>query len=390
MNKKKVNLYYVRTFISLIILIAFLRKKNNKNNDRLLIVNRQFFSRKVINKCKNFLKIYFSSIEFINYKRGTLNSKNYLSYHFKRSAEVKKLSILIKKIISKYTIKKIYSGGDDIEYAVFKLTKKRKPTFYIEHGHGNLIASIISQKKINYKSYIYNIFIKILFSAKILYYGPIKWEGYITLFGNRFRNSFLKKNLIVDRSYLGFSPLVKKIIVSKESVNIIIDQLISCLKLKKNLKKNFILLAVGNTSLHQDPKQSKILISKILKLINKKKDIVLIKNKKKINKKGTWVNKGNFQKALLKKIKKQKIKFKIIDSFPLNELPFEVMPKLFKAKIIISEFSSVPFFSEILFNKVSIYVYDKYHSSNENHSDVDLVKNIINLYKKGFKKINFF
>ena len=238
MKKKKVNLYYVRTFISLIILIAFLHKKNNKKKDRLLIINRKYFSVKIINRCNNFLNKYFSSIEFINYKgRDLLNPRNYLDYHLKRSMEVKKLSIIIKKIISQYKIKKVYSGGDDIELAVFKLTNQSKPTFYIEHGHGNLISSIYFAKKFSYKKYIYNIFIKAFFYLKILYYQPIKWDGYITLLGNRLTNHFLKKNLIIDRSYVGFSPLIKKINVSKKNVNFIIDQLIKCLKIKKNLKK---------------------------------------------------------------------------------------------------------------------------------------------------------
>ena len=44
-----------------------------------------------------------------------------------------------------------------------------------------------------YYKYFYNFIIIALFKLNLLNYGPIKWQGYVTILGNRFTNQFLKK-----------------------------------------------------------------------------------------------------------------------------------------------------------------------------------------------------
>ena len=105
--KKKTNLYYVRSFISLIIIISFFKVKKNKSSNNTLIINYQYFTRKMVQKCTPFLKKYFNNIEFINYKRNSNYSSNKLfGYSIMRSREINRFSKVIKKFILKCNIKK--------------------------------------------------------------------------------------------------------------------------------------------------------------------------------------------------------------------------------------------------------------------------------------------
>ena len=121
-TQKDTNLYYVRTFMSLMLIISFIRSKKNINSFNTLIINYQYFSRKIIYKCTPFLKKYFHSIEYIKYKRNSnYSSSNFFKYYFRRSQEIKRFSKIVEKIILKYNVKNIYTGGDDIEFAISKI-----------------------------------------------------------------------------------------------------------------------------------------------------------------------------------------------------------------------------------------------------------------------------
>ena len=385
-TQKDTNLYYVRTFMSLMLIISFIRSKKNISSFNTLIINYQYFSRKIIYKCTPFLKNYFHSIEYIKYKRNSNYSpSNFFKYCFRRSQEIKRFSKILEKIILKYNVKNIYTGGDDIEFAISKIKNTRISTYYIEHGHGNLAEAIISVQKFRFYQYFYKLIILILFKLNIFYYGPNSWKGYVTILGNRFTNKFFKKNLIRSACLHGFSPFVKKLVVKPKHINLEIDRLTESLKIKKPSKKNYILLNFGGSHQHQDLNQFKILIKKILNIVDKKKDIILIKEKQMNND-----PKASLQKTIVKILIKQKIKIIYWSHFPISSLPSEVVIRLFNIKKIISEISTVAYFSEILFKNTQIYVFKNFFLSNKNQPSKDKVYKVINLYEKKFKKINFY
>ena len=148
---------------------------------------------------------------------------------------------------------------------------------------------------------------------------------------------------------------------------------------------NYILLNFGGSHQHQDLNQFKILIKKILNIVDKKKDIILIKEKQMNND-----PKASLQKTIVKILIKKKVKIIYLSQFPISSLPSEVAIRLFNIKKIISEFSSVAYFSEILFKNTQIYVFKNFFLSNKNQPLKDKVYKVINLYEKKFKKINFF
>ena len=373
--KKETNLYYVRNFISLIFVISYIRSKKNNNSFNTLIVNYQYFSKKIIYKCIPFLNKYFHSIEYINYKRNSdYKSNKFFGYYFKRSQEIKRFSKIIRKIVLKYNIKNIYSGGDDIEIVIPKLKNIEIPTYYVEHGHGNFNESIISAQEFRYYKYFYNFIIIAMFKLNLLYYGPIRWQGYVTILGNRFTNKFLKNNSIGHSSQIGFSPYVKKLVVKPKHINLVIDRLIKFLKIKKMSKKNYILLNFGGSNHHHDINQVRILINKILNIINKKKDIILIKDKK-IN----VDKKTSLQKTIVKVLNKNKVKIIYLDQFPIDNLPSEVAVKIFNIKKIISEISSVPYFSDILFPNTKNYIFKNYFLTNKKQPLVNRYKKVTSL-----------
>ena len=162
------------------------------------------------------------------------------------------------------------------------------------------------------------------------------------------------------------------------------DELIKFLKINKSYTGNSVLLNFGGSATHPDANQSKILTNKILSIINYKKNIIFIKNKK-IN----IDKKTNLQKIIINILIKKKVKIVYLDRFPIDNLPSEVVVKIFKIKKIISEISSVPYFSDILFPNSKIFIFKDYFLSNTNQPEVNRFKKVINFYIKKFSKINF-
>ena len=75
-NKKIYEIYYARTFISLIILIALIEKQKKNKNKRILYISKSNnieyknrVNKKTILFFKNFLKKYFDKICFVQYDR---------------------------------------------------------------------------------------------------------------------------------------------------------------------------------------------------------------------------------------------------------------------------------------------------------------------------------
>ena len=78
--KKKANIVYVRNFISLIFISAFLINKKKNSEKYILILNKQNFNKKNFDYFKIFFFNYFQEIIFIDYKKTILvwSSKNKL------------------------------------------------------------------------------------------------------------------------------------------------------------------------------------------------------------------------------------------------------------------------------------------------------------------------
>jgi len=398
--KKKANIIYVRNFISLIIITSFLKEKTNKSIKNVLILPQQYFSTKTFIFCKSFFERYFEKVFLINYIKKPIYKSptniinkfyfklnviffDYLYYSYKRSKNVDRFSLIIKDIILNYKVINIYSGGDDIELAIQKITKKKSPIYFIEHGIGHLTTDMFLKKKSLQRSF-FILLNSLLFKFRILFYSNVNWDGYITVIGRKINNRFLKKNFQNLRSE-GVSPLIKKICVKIENINIIMNELINFYKLKRpKTLKNFVFLDFSSNPKPKNINKMKQNMNLIASLINKKNDIILLKEKKHAK----YKNSG-FQKILISHLKKNNFKIISLSKHPLKIFPIELIIKLFKIKKTISYESSAIFFSNILFKKKKYHVFYSHLSKNKNVDKSWL--NTIDVLKKGFKKeVNFY
>tara|TARA_B100000900_G_C20572888_1_gene714057 strand:+ start:626 stop:1825 length:1200 start_codon:yes stop_codon:yes gene_type:complete len=398
--KKKANIIYVRNFISLIIITSFLKEQANKSIKNVLILPKQYFSKKTFIFCKSFFERYFEKVFLINYIKKPIynpptnridkfyfklkvNFFDYLYYSYQRSKNIDRLSVIIKDIILNYKVINIYSGGDDIELAIQKITKTKSSLYWIEHGIGNLTSDMFLKKK-SLKNSFFILLSSLLFKFRILFYSNVNWEGYITVLGHKINNRFLKKNFKNLKSE-GFSPLIKKICVKLENVNIIMNELINFYKLKRpKTLKNFVFLDFSADPKPKNINKMKQNMNLISSLINKKDDIILLK----VKNHAKYKNSG-FQKILISNLKKNNFKIISLSEYPLKIFPVELIIKLFKIKKTISYDTSAIFFSNILFTKISNHVFYSHLSKNKNVPKA--WSNTIDVLKKGFKKeVNFY
>jgi len=376
-HKENSEIYYPKNFISLILLISFIKEKKT-NVKKILFLNENDNRRDIINTFKPFLAKYFSDIIILNYKRTqNYNRASQLKVAIERSNDVKRLIKKIKLDTSKININKIYCGGDDINFAIYRIIGKIVPTIYIEHGFGMMRDSLSNVTSITFKKRLFNIFSKIAYICKILDFYPIKYEGHLSLLFSRIKTYFRFNNYLVDN-----------IKISSKNAEQTIKELIEFIKSKKKLsikRKNYVFL---NSSYMKDPlikEERNQLFNKIFKIINKKKDVIIIKDHPNVINKKT-----NFNNYLFKFLKNKKIKFFLINDRFLTNLPSELFIGLYKIKKIISDASSTPFFSQIIFKNLSCYVFYSHTAKYSiDRADISRLTKIEDKIKRAFKEINF-
>ena len=368
-HKKNYNIYYPKNFISLILLIAFIKEKKN-NINRILYLNKNDIKNDIINFFRPFLIRYFTDIKIINYKRTqNYNRESQLKIAIERSQDVERL-------IKKININKIYSGGDDFNFAIYRIIGKIKPTIYLEHGFGMTRDSLSNVTNITFRKKIFYILTKIYYFFKKLNFYPIKYDGHLSILFSRINADFRFNNHLIDN-----------LKISSKSTRSIINELIHFIFSKKKIsieKKSYVFL---NSSYMKVPLKKEVkdqLFNQIGKVINKKRDIIIIKNSPNV------INqKSKLNYYLFKFLKKKKIKFIFVKDKFLTNLPSELFIGLFKIKKLISDTSSTPFFSKIIFRKISCYVFYDYCKKNSNdRADKRLVE-IESKIRKSFNDINF-
>lgn len=271
--KEKINFeaYYPKNFISLIIILAFL-KKNSSENFKILFLNEQDFKKKFIKSFQKYLSNFFDKIKFINYsRRRVYNQKFLFTWYLARSNDVNKLCKKISINRKKYNLVKIYNGGDDFNFALYKIFKKYVPTYYLEHGFGPIRDGILPVSKKQFKNKLMSLVCKFFYNANIIDYYPIEYNGYISLLAHRIKcpvsiNGNIIKKILVDpkeirKIFLDFSKFNK---INKFN------------KFIKN-KKRYILLLTDSVYLSADTNKYKNLIFKISQIIGKN-NIALFKS----------------------------------------------------------------------------------------------------------------
>ena len=379
--KTNCELFYPRTFISCLIITCLVKIKKTKNF-KILFLNKQYFSKTNIFFFKGFFLKYFDEVRIINYKRRKYyKQKTYLGFLHARSTDVNKF---IKKLNfkgEKFDIKFIYDGGDDFNFVIYKIFKKIFPTFYIEHGIGQIRDSLSNISKISLSKKVIYYLSKFLFKNKILNYYPMKYDGYITVFGNRFNDKFRLNNHYIDN-----------ITVNRKHFSIFLNEIVNYIKKRGKLKinlKNSALVQVDGLRFSKDSDECKDTFTKITNLL-KKNELVIFKDHPK-NGFG-FIEQKNFRKNLIKELKKMGIKVKIVKDNFLNNLPAELIIKIFNTKKIISSFSTTPFLSKIINNKLKCYVLYDYSMKYTIYTFEDNYNRLKNVKKKffyAFKDINF-
>ena len=380
-NKINCELFYPRTFISLLI-ITCLVKINKSSNFKILFLNKQYFSKTNIIFFHDFFSKYYNKIKIINYKRRKFyKQKTFLGYWRARSNDVNKFRKKFNLDNKKYNIKYIYDGGDDFNFVIYNIFNRILPTFYVEHGIGQIRDSLSNISKISlYKKIIFQLS-KILYKLKIFNYFPIKYDGYITVFGNRFINKFRLNNYYLDN-----------ITVNRKHFSIFLNEIINYIKKRGKLKviqKNSALVQVDGLRFSKDSRECKDIFVKITNLL-KKNELVIFKDHPKNG--FNFNEQKNFRKNLIKELKKMGIKIKIIKDNFLNDLPAELIVKTFNTKKIISSFSTTPFLSKIINTKLKCYVLYDYSMKYTIFTFEDNYNRLKNVKKKifyTFKDINF-
>ena len=377
---KNCEVFYPRNFISLLIISCFV-KYNKSKNFKILFLNKQYFSIENIIFFKSFFLNYFDQIKTIDFRRRKYyRQKTTYEYINARSDDVKKFIKKIKLDLNKIKIMKIFNGGDDFNFVIYKLFQGIFPTYYIEHGIGNLRDSLSDISKITYKKKIKNFIAKLFFKLKIFSYYPIKYNGYVSVFSNRFKKKFRWNNYYINN-----------VNINKKKFSLFLDELISYIQKKKKLTiktKSSVLIHVDELRFSKNKKSDQNILMKVLSLTNKNENIILKDHPK--NKLNLIQNK-DFRKELLIKLKKRRQRVFIIQNKFLRDLPAELIIKLFRVKKIISSFSTTPFLSKIINDKINTYVLFKYSIDNIKDFEDNLfrLKNVEKRFRTTFKDINF-
>ena len=177
--KKKIdcNLYYPANLISIIILMGYIRNKKD-HSYKILYLNTDWISTKLIKFYNNFLLIYFDEIKIVTYsRRNRYRNKRYLGFVYTRSQEVEKFTKKINIDKKKLNILNIYSGGDDFNFAVYKRIGKVVPTYHLEHGYGLLLDTFSKGSRVSLSRSLQNFFANRGGKQKYIYVPSRRWTS---------------------------------------------------------------------------------------------------------------------------------------------------------------------------------------------------------------------
>jgi hypothetical protein len=360
---KKTNVcdvYYGRTLISIISVLALLEKKKNYNKKILYINNndqkvyKNHLNKKFLDFFKIFLKRYFDEIHYIDYSRNLRKKNNFFSKIFERSKNIKlNLKKIDFKIEKNFKISNVYAGGDDFENTLLNKLGYFPKFHYLEHGYGPLRDSIYFPVKLKHQ--LFKSLIKFFYHLKIISYYPIKYQSYVGILVKYISSKkFMNQQLINENNNIDLH-----IILSKLSKYTLQNK-----KIKKN-KLNYVLFNYSAFCISKEKKEFNDLLNKISSLINKKKECILIKGHPVYSS----IETEKFIKSMIVFLKKNKIKYYLIkkDSF-LKNMPSQIIVKIFKIKKVISDLSTVPFHLGCKKRNIKCYLPLDYAIRNQSHN----------------------
>ena len=368
------NIFYPRSLISLIIIIAYIKEKKINRKKNILILEKKKFLI-FINSLgrNNFLYRFFESIKFISTAETVhkIFSYNYFKFYLYVNNEIKKITndSAIQRIL-KIKFNNYYGAGSYLDEVFYKKNKAAK-FYFVEHGIGNIVNFYklnIIKLKINY---LIKLFLNLFFNST-----RTKYNGYIGILNKYFKNNlFINERKIKQNIKINSINIIKIFIILANIYNKI-------LFIKKNNKKDYILF---NWNFAVKPNNN--IIIKIINnhKINFRKDILLIKEHYNI----AYKNYNNYN-LLIKIFRLNKINYQIINK-KFSFLPLEFFIYFFKIKNVISLMSSTIFYTSIIFPKVRANLYfslNKY--LNKKFYTKEHSVSALNIYQKKFKKISYY
>lgn len=380
-NKTRCDIFYPLNFISLIIILALLKKKENRNKKILFInsyggiVKSKHLQKKVFIYFQDYLMRYFDEIHYVKYKRTIKNNTSRLLKILNRSSQAKINEKNTKlKLKKNFKVENIYASGDDFEILLLNKLGYFPKFHFLEHGLGNILSFIYDLPSTKYL--IYNLITRILYKLNFLKYYPIKYSSYVGVLSKNFN----KKKFINER-------LVKK--TNNLDIDKILLELSLFIKKKTKIKRKKIKYVLFNYStiiISKDQNDFKKLLKKIISLIDKKKECVLIKGHP------SWSSfrTENFIKLMIIYFKKNNINYQFIKkkSF-LNKLPAELIIELFKIKKVISDLSSSIFQLSNSNKKIKCYLPYTYLIKNRFPIEYAAQINYTNYFYTMGKKVKF-
>ena len=347
-NKNTCDIYYARTFVGLITILALLFKKKNSNRKILFISNsnsaayKKQLDKKILIFFKNFYQQYFDEIHYVNYSRISKTNASFFVGFFERCRQIKiNQRKIILKLNKNLKVANIYAGGDDFEILLLNKLGYFPKFHYLEHGYGPLRDAINFTPRI--KHLIFNFVIKILYKLNFLSYYPIKYESYVGFLAKNFNNKkFINFRLIKKNINLELSKILLELsLYVKKKINL------------KKKKFKYVLFNYSAITISDDKLEFQSLLKKIASLIDKKRECVLIKGHPVIS----FTKTEDFIKSMIIFFKKNNIKYHLIkrDKF-LNKLPSQLIVELFKIKKIFSDLSSPVFHLSNSNKKIKGYV----------------------------------
>lgn len=386
MKKQKCNIYYCRTFTSLLISLGYLFKFHLNKFNILILPSQSFknnhFNRQIFLLIRPFLQEYFKQIKIVNYERK-LKKKKFSFLNSPRSNSVKKNLNKIKINFDKFYVENVLSGGDDFESILIKKLGYIPNFYFTEHGDGNLASAISNNsgfflfKKFLIKSFLISYLKKIFFLLNLNFFYPVRYLGYIGV---------LQKN-ITEKIYFNDPFSLNKIninlyVVIKRLSDFILKQNI----VNKSSNKKYILFNYSSISLSKN-KEINFQLFKKLEFLIKKDHIVIFKGHPSYRSLPTDL----FIKSFLIFLKKRNIKILVLNKNSLiNNLPSQILVKLMNIKILISDISTSIFHVSNIFKNVNCYMPLNYSFNNrpdKRHNKEN--KSLLRYYKKIGKNINF-
>ena len=365
------NIFYPRSLISLTIIISYIKEKKLDRKKNILILEKKNFLLFINSLSQiNFLNDYFKYIKYVSTEETVhkIFSYNYFKFYFYVNSRINNTTNNphVQKIL-KIKFNNYYGAGTYLDDVFYKKNKKAK-FYYVEHGIGNIVHFYnlnIFKLKINY---LIKFFLNLFFANT-----RTKYIGYIGILNKYFKNKIyinehkIKKNIKVNsvnviKVFSIFSKIYNKFLF---------------LSKKKYILFNWNFLIKPNNNI----------IIKIINdhKINLKKNILLIK----LHHKNSYNNSNNYH-LLKKTLRLNNVNFKIINK-KISFLPLEFFIYHFKIKKVISLMSSTIFYTSIVFPKINTSLYFSLNNNlNKKYYTKEHSISALNIYKKNFKRINYY